>query len=97
MPLRPCRCCCARMIIIETFAAGCQHIRPVRQAEKPKPPTPVYVRVKAPLGIGSVSKPYRAHIAIGEDRIVEMSEEDATCLIPVGWTLLTEPPCDGSG
>ena len=42
-------------------------------------------------------KPYRAHIAIGEDRIVEMSEEDATCLIPVGWTLLTEPPCDCSG
>ena len=52
--LRPCRCCCGRMIIIETFAAGCQHIRPVRQAEKPKPPTPVYVRIKAPLGIGSV-------------------------------------------
>ena len=42
------------MIIIETFAAGCQHIRPVRQAEKPKPPMPVYVRIKAPLGIGSV-------------------------------------------
>ena len=54
MLLRPCRCCCGLMIIIETFAAGCQHIRPVRQAEKPKPPTPVYVRVKAPLGIGSV-------------------------------------------
>jgi len=42
------------MIIIETFAAGCQHIRPVCQDEKPKPPTPVYVRIKAPLGIGSV-------------------------------------------
>ena len=42
------------MIIIETFAAGCQHIRPVCQGEKQKPPTPVYVRIKAPLGIGSV-------------------------------------------
>jgi hypothetical protein len=33
MLLRPCRCCCGRMIIIETFAAGCQHIRPVRLGE----------------------------------------------------------------
>ena len=30
----------------------------------------------------------------GEDRIVVMSEEDANCLIPAGWILLTEPPCD---
>jgi hypothetical protein len=26
---------------------------------------------------------------VGEDRIVEMTVEDANCLIPVGWTLLT--------
>ena len=82
------------MIIIETFASGCQHIRPVCQGEKQKPPTPVYVRIKAPLGIRLSLKRYRAHIAIGGDRI---SEEDASRLIPVGWTLLTEPPCDGSG
>jgi hypothetical protein len=33
----------------------------------------------------------------GQDRIVEMSEEDANCLIPVGWTLLTEPDREASG
>ena len=26
---------------------------------------------------------------VGEDRIVEMTIEDANCLIPAGWTLLT--------
>jgi hypothetical protein len=26
---------------------------------------------------------------VGEDRIVEMTVEDANCLIPAGWTLLT--------
>jgi hypothetical protein len=36
-------------------------------------------------------------ITIGEDRIVEISEEDANCLIPYGWTLITELPCDASG
>jgi hypothetical protein len=29
-------------------------------------------------------------ITIGEDRIVEMSEEDADYLIRAGWTKLTE-------
>jgi hypothetical protein len=85
------------MIIIETFAAGCQHIRPVRQAEKPKPADAGVRPHQSTTGDRLSLKPYRAHIAIGEDRIVEMSEEDATCLIPVGWTLLTEPRCDGSG
>ena len=28
--------------------------------------------------------------AIAEDHIVEMSTEDADCLIHAGWTLLTE-------
>jgi len=68
-----------------------------RDAEKLKPPKPVYVRIKAPPGIGAVQTFSGRHITIGEDRIVEMSEEDANCLIPVGWTLLTEPPCDASG
>jgi hypothetical protein len=67
------------------------------EAEKLKPPKPVYVSVKAPLGIGSVQTFSGRRITIGEDRIVEMSEEDANCLIPAGWTLLTEPRCDGSG
>jgi hypothetical protein len=31
-----------------------------------------------------------AQITITEDRIVAMSTEDADCLIPAGWTLLTE-------
>jgi hypothetical protein len=64
-----------------------------REAEKLKPPKPVYVRIKAPPGIGAVQTFSGRHITIGEDRIVEMSEEDANCLIPVGWTLLREPPC----
>ena len=68
-----------------------------REAEKLKPPEPVYVRVKVPLGIGSVQTFSGRRITISEDRIVEMSEEDANCLIPAGWTLLTEPPCDRSG
>jgi hypothetical protein len=53
-----------------------------RMAEKLKPPEPVYVRIKAPPGIGSVQTFSRRQITIGEDRIIEMSEEDANCLIP---------------
>ena len=67
-----------------------------REAEKLKPPDPVYVRVKAPLGIGSVQTLSGQHITIGQDRIVEMSERDANCLIPAGWILLTEPRCETS-
>jgi hypothetical protein len=55
-----------------------------------EPPEPVYVRLKAPVGIGSVQTFSGRHITIGEDRIVEMSEEDANCLIPYGWTKLAE-------
>jgi len=55
-----------------------------REAEKLKPPEPVYVRVKAPPGIGSVQTFSGRRNTIGEDRIVEMSEEDANCLIPAG-------------
>jgi hypothetical protein len=67
-----------------------------REAERLKPPEPVYVRVKTPPGIGSVQTFSGRHITIGEDRIVEMSEEDATYLIRAGWILLTQPRCDGS-
>jgi hypothetical protein len=59
-------------------------------AEKLKAPKPVYVRLKAPPGIGSVHTFSGRRITIGEDRIVEMSTEDADCLIPYGWTKLAE-------
>src|SRR5712672_3166586 len=52
-----------------------EHTR--RLAEKLKPPKPVYVRLKAPPGIGSVQTLSGRQITIGEDRIVEMSAEDA--------------------
>src|SRR3984893_5125996 len=61
-----------------------------RMAEKLKPPEPVYVRLKAPPGIGAVQTLSGRHITIGEDRIVEMSAEDANCLIPDGWIKLVE-------
>ena len=61
-----------------------------REAEKLKPPQPVYLRIKAPPGIGAVQTFSGRRITIGEDRIVEMSEEDANFLIPVGWILITE-------
>ena len=59
-------------------------------AEKLKPPKPVYVRLEAPQGIGSVQTFSGRHITIGEERIVEMSTEDADCLIRAGWTKLAE-------
>jgi predicted phage terminase large subunit-like protein len=60
-------------------------------AEKLKPPKPVFVRLEAPQGIGSVQTFSGRRITIGEDRIVEMSTEDADCLIRVpGWTKLAE-------
>jgi predicted phage terminase large subunit-like protein len=59
-------------------------------AEKLKPQKTVYVRLKAPPGIGSVQTLSGRHITIGEDRIVEMSTEDADCLIRAGWTKLAE-------
>jgi predicted phage terminase large subunit-like protein len=61
-----------------------------RKAEKLKPPEPVYVRLKAPPGIGAVQTFSGRRITIAEDRIVEMSEEDADCLIRAGWTKLAE-------
>ena len=61
-----------------------------RMAEKLKPSEPVYVRLKAPPGIGAVQTFSGRRITIAEDRIIEMSEEDADCLIRAGWTKLTE-------
>ena len=48
------------------------------------------MRVKAPLGIGSVQTFSGLRITIGEDRIVKMTAEDAELLIPAGWVLLAE-------
>jgi predicted phage terminase large subunit-like protein len=61
-----------------------------RKAEKLKPPEPVYVRLKAPPGIGAVQTFSGRRITIAEDRIVEMSDEDADYLIRAGWTKLAE-------
>jgi predicted phage terminase large subunit-like protein len=68
-----------------------------KMAEELKPPEPVYVRLKAPPGIGAVQTLSGRHITIGEDRIVEMSDEDANCLIPYGWTKLAESSGDEVG
>jgi hypothetical protein len=61
-----------------------------REPEKRKPPRPVNVGVEAPPGTGAVETFSDRHITISEDRIVEMSEEDANCLIPYGWILISE-------
>ena len=61
------------------------------------PPQPVYVRLKAPAGIGAVQTLSGRRITIGEDRIVEMSEEDAKCLIPSGWIKLPEESSEETG
>ena len=66
-------------------------------AEKLKPPEPVCVRLKAPPGIGGVQTRSGQRTTIGEDRIVEMSAEDADCLIPDGWILLSEGSSDEAG
>jgi predicted phage terminase large subunit-like protein len=64
--------------------------------EKSKPQQ-VTVRLKAPPGIGAVQTLSGRHILIGEDRIVEMSAEDADCLIRAGWTKLAEWSADDAG
>ena len=63
-----------------------------RIAEQLKPLEPVYVRLKAPPGIGAVQTFSGRRITIGEDRIVEMSE-DASCLIPCGWDQAPRTEC----
>ena len=61
-----------------------------KMAEKLKPPEPVYVRLKAPPGIGAVQTRSGQRTTIAGDRIVEMSAEDANCLIRAGWIKLAE-------
>jgi len=39
-------------------------------------------------------KPSQVDALLSEDRIVEMSEEDADCLIRAGWTKLAESSAD---
>jgi hypothetical protein len=48
------------------------------------------VRLRAPPGIGSVQTFSRQHLTVNVDGIVEMSADDAECLIPYGWTKLAE-------
>jgi len=74
--------------IFELYQRDAEQLKHQREAEKRKPPRPVNVRVKAPPGIGAVQTFSNRHINVGEDRIVEMSEEDAFCLISLGWTIL---------
>ena len=62
-------------------------------AEKLKHPEPleqIYVRLKAPAGIGSVQTFSGRHLNVNEDGTVEMSADDAQYLIPYGWTKLAE-------
>jgi hypothetical protein len=53
--------------------------------------------LEAPPGIGAVQTFSGRRITIGEDRIVEMSAEDANCLIRAGWTKLAEWSADAAG
>ena len=48
-------------------------------------------------GIGAVQTFSNRHLTVGLDGIVEMSEEDANCLIPYGWTRLAEWSADDVG
>ena len=65
-----------------------EHTR--RMAEQLKPPKTLDVRLKAPLGIGSLQTLSGRHVTIGPDGIVEMSAEDAACLIANGWSKLDQ-------
>src|SRR5262249_12649287 len=74
--------------IFEYYRREAKKLEPQREPEK-QPPRPVNVRVKAPPGTGAVQTSGR-HINVGLDGIVEMSEGDAFCLIPLGWTILSD-------
>ena len=76
--------------IFELYRREDEKLKRQREPEKRKPPRPVNVCVKAPPGLGAVQTFSGRHITIGEDRIVEMSEEDANFFIPDGWLLITE-------
>jgi predicted phage terminase large subunit-like protein len=74
--------------IFELYQREAEKRKHQSEPEKRKPPRPVNVRVKAPPGTGAVQTLSGRHINVGLDGIVEMSEEDAFCLIPLGWTIL---------
>jgi predicted phage terminase large subunit-like protein len=74
--------------IFELYRREAEKRKHQKEPEKPKPPRPVNVRVKAPPGTGGVQTLSGRHINVGLDGIVEMSEGDAFCLIPLGWTIL---------
>jgi hypothetical protein len=56
----------------------------------PQPLEQLYVRLKAPDGIGTVQTFSDRHLNVKEDGTVEMSADDAQYLIPYGWTKLAE-------
>ena len=74
--------------IFEFYQRDAEKRKHQREPEKRKPPRPVNVRVKAPRGTGAVQTFSGRHINVGLDGIVEMSEEDAFCLLPLGWIIL---------
>jgi predicted phage terminase large subunit-like protein len=74
--------------IFELYRRQAEKRKHNKEPEKPKLPRPVNVRVKAPPGTGGVQTLSGRHINVGRDGIVEMSEGDAFCLIPLGWTIL---------
>src|SRR6201981_1642146 len=74
--------------IFEFYQREAEKLKHQREPEKRKPPRPVNVRVQAPPGIGAVQTSSGRHINVGLDGIVEMSQEDAFCLISLGWTIL---------
>ena len=74
--------------IYELYQRDAEKLKHQREPEKRKPPRPVNVLIKAPPGIGAVQTFSGRHINVGLDGIVEMSEEDAFCLISLGWTIL---------
>jgi predicted phage terminase large subunit-like protein len=59
-----------------------------RMAEKLNHPERFYVRLKAPSGFSAVQTFSGRHINVGPDGTVEMSADDASYLIPFGWTKL---------
>src|SRR5215469_13035496 len=74
--------------IFEFYRSEYEKRKHQKEAEKRKPPRSVNVRIKAPPGIGAVQTFSGRHINVGLDGIVEMSEEDAFCLLSLGWTIL---------
>ena len=74
--------------IFEFYRSEYEKRKHQKRAEQRKPPRPVNVRIKAPRGTGAVQTFSGRHINVGLDGIVEMSEEDAFCLLSLGWTIL---------